>query len=69
MAQAIGVPCRLYFLDCPLEVMRHRVLERTVRMPAGALVIDEEAFELFKSRFDPLGADEEHIRITFESDP
>ncbi len=62
-ARALGVAWKLYLLDCSEEVMRRRVLERTARMPAGALVIDEAAFELFKSRFEPLALDEEHTRI------
>ncbi len=43
--------------------MRHRVLNRTEELPADALWIDEAAFDLFKGRFEPLGEDEEHIRI------
>lgn len=62
-AQSIGVPWKLYFVDCSEEVMRRRVLERTEELPVGVLVIDEAAFELFKTRFEPLGPDEEHVRI------
>jgi predicted kinase len=53
----------LYALTCPEDIMRQRVLERTKNLPAGALVIDENAFELFKTQFEPLGPDEEHIAI------
>jgi hypothetical protein len=62
-AQSVGVPWKLYFLDCSEEVMCRRVLKRTEKLPVGALVIDEAAFELFKTRFGPLGPDEEHVRI------
>lgn len=62
-AQAISVPWKLYSLECSEEVMRRRVLKRTENLPVGALVIDEAAFELFKSRFEALGSDEEHVRI------
>lgn len=62
-ATAAGVPYRLYFLECSEEVMRRRVLNRSKELPADALWIDEAAFRLFKGRFEPLGEDEEHIRI------
>jgi predicted kinase len=54
---------KLYALTCPEEIMRRRVLERTRALLDRALFIDENAFELFKSRFEPLGPDEEHISI------
>ncbi len=62
-ATAAGVLYRLYFLDCSEEVMRRRVLNRTEELPSDALWIDEAAFDLFTGRFEPLGEDEEHIRI------
>lgn len=62
-AAAAGVPYKLYFLDCMEGVMRRRVLNRTEELPADALWIDEAAFDLFRERFEPLGEDEEHIRI------
>lgn len=62
-ARAIGVHWKLYSLDSSDAVMRRRVLRRTSKMPPGELVIDEAAFELFKSRFEALGSDEVHIRI------
>lgn len=62
-AKAIGAPWKLYFLDCSEDVMRRRVLNRTDELPTGALVIDEAAFESFKRRFEPLGPDEDHVRI------
>jgi len=46
--------------------MLERVLKRTRDMPEGALFIDENAFHLFKKRFDPLGQDEPH-RIILSS--
>ena len=64
---AADVPYKLYFLDCSEEVMRRRVLKRTEEMPAGALWINEATFDLFKGRFEPLGEDEEHIRIATDT--
>jgi predicted kinase len=54
---------KLYALTCSENIMRLRVLERTMNLPAGALFIDENAFELFKKRFEPLAPDEEHMTI------
>lgn len=54
---------KLYAVTCSEDVMRKRVLKRTSELPFGELVIDENAFELFKTRFETLGADEEHIPI------
>jgi predicted kinase len=56
----IGAEPRLYYLECPLDVMKARVRERTAHVPVDSLWIDEHAFELFKERLEPLGADEEH---------
>jgi predicted kinase len=54
---------KLYALTCSENIMRLRVLERTRNLPAGALFIDENAFELFKKRFEPLTPDEEHMTV------
>jgi predicted kinase len=43
----------LYNLQCTENVMRERVAKRTADT-SRALVIDENAFELFKTRFEPL---------------
>ena len=43
--------------------MRTRVAKRSAESPPGTLFIDENAFDLFKSRFEPLGADEPHRRV------
>lgn len=58
---------KLYALTCPEDMMRKRVLERTAHLPFGGLVIDKAAFELFKSRFEPLHDDEEHTAIDTSS--
>lgn len=60
---AYGGQPRLYFLDCPIEVMRVRVRERSLNVPDDSLWIDEHAFDLFRARFEPLGADEVHERV------
>ncbi len=62
-ATEAGASCKLYFLDCPEEIMRRRVLKRTEEMPEGTLWINAAAFDLLRKRFEPLGKDENHIRI------
>jgi predicted kinase len=54
---------KLYAVVCPENVMWKRVLERTYNPSSQALFIDENAFELFKKRFEPLEPDEEHIIV------
>ena len=63
-AKALQVDTKLYFISAPEEVMKQRVLKRTEDLPDGNLVIDENAFELFKSRFEALEKDETHILIS-----
>lgn len=58
-AKALGVGLRLYHLTCPEAVSKERVLRRTEAMPEGALWINEEAIEIFKTRFEPLDPLEE----------
>jgi len=62
-AKTLNADTKLYFISTSEQLMRHRVLQRTKDLPEGALVIDENAFELFKSRFEPLGEDEKHVTI------
>lgn len=45
--------------------MLKRVLARNDTLESsGSLFIDQNAFELFKSRVEPLGSDEPHVRIS-----
>jgi predicted kinase len=61
-ARAIGAETRLYFLDAPESVLLERVRKRNENLQ-GSLYIDDHAFELFKTRLEPLGQDEEHILL------
>lgn len=54
---------RLYFIDTPEDVMRERMLRRSDALPPDSLLINNGAFESFKSRFEPLQADEKHVHI------
>ena len=63
--EAIGAQAKLFYVTCPEPVMRQRVLERSEEpIPFDSMWINEHAFELFKSRFEPLGDDEEHVVIS-----
>jgi predicted kinase len=53
----------LYALQCPFDVSRARVLKRTAELPEGQLVIDDNAIQLFWSKFEPLQEDEQAIII------
>ncbi len=59
-AKAVGAEPKLYFLDVPENVMLERTRKRNENLQ-GSLYIDDHAFGLFKTRFEPLGKDEEHI--------
>jgi predicted kinase len=61
-AAALGAAYKLYFLDAPEDILRERVRQRNENLQ-GSLYIDDHAFELFKTRFEPLGKDEEHVLI------
>jgi len=61
--ETVGAKLKLYHVTCPEAIMRRRVLERSQDPPQDSLWINEPAFELFKSRLEPLGNDEEHIVI------
>jgi len=58
-----GADFKLYHVKCTEEVMKQRTLKRTGFSEKGAFYIDKAAIETFKKRFEPLGADEEHIVI------
>lgn len=56
-----GFRLQLYSASCSREETLRRTLDRTASLPAGTLVIDENAFNVLWPRFEPLGADETAI--------
>lgn len=66
IAQSHGAEVRLYSIVTDMNVAKQRALARTDEMPDGALFIDEVAFEMLKSKFEPLDDDEAHIVVTSE---
>ena len=61
---AMGAECKLYWLSCPISLMKTRVRERRGQVPTDSLLIGDHAFDLFLSeRFEKLSDDEICIRI------
>lgn len=65
---ALGLRCVLYSLEVPETLARKRVALRTQKVPDDSLWINDEAFDLFKTRFEPLHTDEPHVSIDGMSD-
>jgi predicted kinase len=61
--EELGARAVLYNVTCPEDVMRRRLAVRTNRLPEDSLWINEQAFELFKRRFEPLAADEARVLV------
>jgi len=57
LAEGLGAVARLYWVRCPDEVARARCRERNLRL-AGDYLIDDEAFDRLRERFEPLQPDE-----------
>lgn len=64
-AAAAGAACRLYALQCPESTARERCRQRNASLQ-GSLYIADNTFDALKARFEPLAADEPHIRINTE---
>jgi predicted kinase len=62
-ATEIGVPYVFYKMDVDFETCKARVLKRTEEKQVGQLFIDENAINEFRSRFEPMGDDEDYILI------
>lgn len=62
-ASDLGVACRLYAVQCPVEVARRRVLARTAALPPGELEITEPTFEFLLRQLEPLTPDEECVVV------
>ena len=61
--RALGAVPMLYAFDVSEAEMRARVRARSGTMPPGTLFINEQAFDIFLSRFQPLQPDEEHVLV------
>lgn len=62
-ARELGATCQLYALVCPPAVADARVLQRSTDLKAGVLDINQAALDLFRTRYEPLEPDEDHLVI------
>lgn len=61
-AAGLGASARLYLLECPEEEAWRRVDKRNAHLD-GSLLIVRHTFEMLKSRFEPLGDDEDRTEV------
>ena len=62
-AQKVGATPMFYDVVCPRVIMRSRVLERSKSPKTDSLWIDGSGFDKLFTGFEPMGTDEESIRI------
>jgi predicted kinase len=60
---ALGAVARLCRLSCPEDEAWRRIEQRNTNLQ-GSFLIDRNSFEAFKTRFEPLDADEPRIEIS-----
>ncbi len=61
-AAAVGAEVILYDVACSDDLARERSRRRNERLPGG-YIIDDEAYESLRTEFDPLGLDEQAVRV------
>jgi len=59
----LGAQAVLYRIQCSQDEMERRVSRRTKDVPCDSLWINQAAVDEFKTRFEPLGSDEDHVEI------
>ena len=59
----IGAKPILYFVDCPIEEMRKRVLSRSDNPPIDSFEINGEMFDSYVKYWEPPTEDEEFILV------
>ena len=62
-ARSIGVEPRFYRMECSDSMADARVLKRNEASAPGTLYIPPGALDVFRARFEPMGADEPSISI------
>lgn len=65
IASQLQAPTRLYALRCSEETARARCLARNAAL-GGSLFIAPNTFDVLRSRFEPLAADEAHELVSTE---
>jgi hypothetical protein len=59
---ALGAGARLCRLECPEDEAWRRIEKRNLHLD-GTVLIVRNTFDMLKSRFEPLGDDEDRIEI------
>jgi len=65
-AEAVGAVVQLYYLQCPVEIMRRRLKARNARVEAGLerhFLVAEATFEGWLGLLEPPGPDEQPIVV------
>ncbi len=58
-AAELGAKSKLYFLDCPKDVLTQRLQERNAEPKPDSVVVSEAKFKISWKYFQPPGAEEE----------
>jgi len=66
-SRSFGADPRFYRMVCPDAIADARVLKRNEAAEPGTLYVPPGALEVFRARFQPMGADEESIPIRTDS--
>ena len=56
-----GAKVILYYVNCPMEVMRERVVGRNNNLSPDSFKISEQLFENYAKYWQPLEADEDYV--------
>jgi predicted kinase len=67
--RSLGARPVLYRVSVPDEVARARCARRSGDVPRDSLWINTPALELFRTRFEPLGADEAFVEVDGAAGP
>lgn len=60
-AEAVGAEVQLIYFDVPVEKLRHRLAERNRHLTPGTFEIDDAALDLFITKFEVPGPDEQAV--------
>jgi predicted kinase/ketosteroid isomerase-like protein len=58
-----GAEFKVYYMNCPIDLMKKRALERKTILTKDSLYVDEVGFNNYLKCFQPMESDEEHILV------
>lgn len=62
--ESVGAKCVLYYVECPIEVARKRVVGRNQNSTTDSFEISNEMFDGYLKYWEPLTEDEDYILVT-----